>query len=266
MSKKTVLNQIVAVVTGRKSDYQKRITKLHHSTKQDMVDGLIRRYQPYDDADKTIPNNDSKAIQVDLRQTVREFGNLFEETVNLIATQDVANCKAKADVEVDGKTILKDVPITHLLYLEKALDDMRTFVESLPELRKDFKWKWDKERDCYATEPVESTRTGKRKVRFVKAEATDKHPAQVDVFDEDIGIGTWSTTYISQALDVPTKKQFLANINALRDAVKKAREVANSIEVEPQGYGGAVVRFCFENGFVHGGEQGQMGGIISATK
>ena len=245
MGKKALLNQIVAIVTGQKSGYQKQITKIYHSLKQDQVDGLIRSYQPYDDADKTIPANDSKAIQVDLRTVIAEFKELFIETANLTATQDVANCNAKADVVVDEQVVLSDVPVTHLLYLEKALTDMRTFIDNLPTLLPIHKWEWDTYRDCYATKPVQSTRTSKRKMKFVKAEATDKHPAQVDVFDEDVGVGTWNTTYISSALAVDQKKELVRKIEALRNAVKKAREVANSIEVENQQYGKQICEFVF---------------------
>ncbi|MDO5561469.1 MAG: type V CRISPR-associated protein Cas12a/Cpf1, partial [bacterium] len=61
-----------------------------------------------------------------------------------------------------------------------------------------------------------------RKQKFVKAEATDKFPAQVEVFDEDVPVGTWNTTYISTALDVTTKKEYIKRVDNLIDAVKKA--------------------------------------------
>ena len=50
----------------------------------------------------------------------------------VLATQDFANCQAKANVVVDGQTILKEVPVTHLLFLEKQLVDLRTFIDGLP--------------------------------------------------------------------------------------------------------------------------------------
>lgn len=38
---------------------------------------------------------------------------------DVVATQDFANCQAKADVMVEGRVLIKDAPVTHLLFLEK---------------------------------------------------------------------------------------------------------------------------------------------------
>ncbi len=242
---KPLLNQIVALVTGKKTTYQKELTAIHHRLKQDQVDGLIRQYKPHDDSDLMIPQNDSKGIAVDLRNTIIDFREKFSEIVDLVATQDVANCKAAADVVVGDAVVLKAVPVTHLLYLEKVLVDMHTFIAGLPVLNPIHKWTYDSQRDCYVTDPVQTTRTAKRKVKFVKAEATDKHPAQVDVYDEDVPVGTWNTTYISTALEAPTQKAYLKRLEELRDAVKKAREIANGIEIDKVQYGQQLVDFIF---------------------
>ncbi len=250
MSKKILLNQVVALVTGKKTQYQKAMAKEFGVVKQDAVDGLIRSYAPFNDEDKNIPTNDSKGIAVDLRTIIRNFGDQFSEMVDLIATNDVGNQTAIANVMVacpsgDDVCVLKDVPVTHLLYLEKALSEMRNFIANLPVLNSMYKWTFDDNRDCFVTVPIQSTRTSKRKYKFVKAEATDKHPAQVDVYDEDVPVGIWNTTYISTALDGTTKKEYLRRIDALIDGVKKAREIANGREVEMIHYGGEIVDFIF---------------------
>jgi hypothetical protein len=60
--------------------------------------------------------------------------------LDLAATQDFANTEAKASVVVDGQTILTDVPVPYLLFLEKQLQDVKTFVLSLPVLSIDKDW------------------------------------------------------------------------------------------------------------------------------
>lgn len=245
MSKNPVLNQVVALVTGKKSQYQKAITKSYHGLKQEQVDGLIRNYVPFDDEDKNKPNDDSKGIALDLKELIKDFGVLFADIVDIVATNDVGNQQAKADVVVDELVVLKDVPVTHLLYLEKALLDAHTFISGLPVLNPMRQWTWDDGAGVYKTAPVATTRTAKRKTKFVKAEATDKHPAQVEVFDEDVPVGTWETTYISSAIPLSKKKEYLQRIDALRDAIKRAREVANSIEVENVKFGDNIIEYIF---------------------
>lgn len=108
-------------------------------------------------------------------------------------------------------------------------------------------WTYDENRDCCVTEPTRSVRTTKQKTRFVKAEATEHHPAQVEIFDEDVPVGTWATTYISTAFDGATKKSFLKRVDSLIDGVKKARERANSLQVEQVRFGNQIVDFVFGN-------------------
>lgn len=243
----TKLNQIVALVNGKKTEYQKTITKMYHGLKQELVDGLVRVYTPFDDEDRNRPPEDSKGIALKLSDVLTEFGEKFSYIVNLVAANDLGNVKAEDAVEVDGVAVLTNVPVTHLLYLEKALTDLHTFVSSLPTLNPTRDWVWDEANGRYKTAPVETIRTTKRKTRFVKAEATDKHPAQVEVFDEDVPVGTWATTYISTALPPTKKKLYLSRVEALRDAVKEARERANSIDVDTSkaDYGKKIIDFVF---------------------
>ena len=250
--KNLLLNQVIALVTSKKPQFQKYLTSAKGAFRSEAVNGMIRVYTPFNDEDRNVPPNDSKGIAVDARSVVREFEEEFANIVNLIATNDVGNQNAVADVcGVDDSgeevVVLKDVPVTHLLYLEKALADLRSFVETAPTLNPMQNWTYDENRDCYATEPVRSIRTAKQKTRFVKAEATEHHPAQVEIFDEDIPVGTWATTYISTAFDSATKKSILKRVDSLIDGVKKARERANSLQVEQVRFGNQIVDFVFGN-------------------
>ena len=250
--KSLLLNQVIALVTSKKPQFQKYLSNAKNSFRSDSVNGMIRVYTPFNDEDRNVPPNDSKGIAADARSIVREFEEEFANIVNLIATNDVGNQSAVADVcglndAGEEVVVLKDVPVTHLLYLEKALADLRAFVEAAPTLNPMQNWTYDDNRDCYVTEPARSVRTTKQKTRFVKAEATEHHPAQVEIFDEDVPVGTWATTYISTAFDGATKKNFLKRIDSLVDGVKKARERANSLQVEQSRFGNQIVDFVFGN-------------------
>lgn len=65
-----------------------------------------------------------------LRATAGTLTRLFDVT----ATKDWANRTAAADVVVDGTVLLAQVPVPYLLFLEKQLTDMHTFVRKLPVL------------------------------------------------------------------------------------------------------------------------------------
>ena len=87
---------------------------------------------------------------------------------------------------MDGSTLLRDVPVSYLLFLEKQLVDLHTFVKKLPVLDAAESWTIDPSADCWRTEAVRTMRTKKVPRNHVKAEATEKHPAQVEVYYEDV--------------------------------------------------------------------------------
>ena len=60
-------------------------------------------------------------------------------------------------------------------------------------------WSFNDSADCWSTEPVRTLRTKKVPRNHVKAEATEKHPAQVEMYFEDVLVGNWTTVkYSSQ--------------------------------------------------------------------
>lgn len=159
-----------------------------------------------------------------------------------MATIDVANQVAHADVQVltgalSGggepiyRTLLSAVPAANLLFLTRELDDLYTFVSKLPTLDPAVRWTYDENVMAYVGEPVETHRTKKIMRNHVKAEATEKHPAQVDTFTEDEVVGFWTLVRRSGALPLERKTQLLQRIDDLRVAVREARERANQVDV-----------------------------------
>ena len=78
-----------------------------------------------------------------------------------------------------------------------------------------------------------------------KAEATREHPAQVQVYHEDVVIGYWTKTDFSGAIPERRQRELLARVEQLQDAVKKARETANTTEVEWQKQAANLLTFVF---------------------
>jgi hypothetical protein len=135
--------------------------------------------------------------------------------------------------------------VTYLLFLEKQLTDLHTFVKKLPVLDASESWLRDDSTDSWRTEPVRTIRTKKVPRNHVKAEATEKHPAQVEVYYEDIAVGYWTTVKFSGALPAKRVNEILDRVLALQTAVKFAREEANNMEAADQRIGGAVFDYLF---------------------
>ncbi len=234
------LNQIIAVVAGKKSKATATLTEIYHKIqKTALFDGISRVYQPRDEEGEKLPA-EAKPIQVKVGDLINEAIISLIDMYDIVATQDYANCTAKADVVVRGKTVLQQVPVTHLLFLEKQLVDVTTFISKLPVLDPAEEWRYDSAVDQYVTKPSESARTKKIPKAFVKYEATKEHPAQVETFNEDVLVGYWRTIKMSGAIPAKQKNTMLEKARLLHEAVVKAREEANSIPAPDIHIGKAV--------------------------
>ncbi|GII55259.1 hypothetical protein Pth03_36480 [Planotetraspora thailandica] len=236
----TKLNQILAVEKGVKADAQRKLTDAYHTIqKGPLLSGISRSYQPIDDEGEQLPS-ESTRVQVQAEGVLRDVAVALTRLFDVTATKDWANCTATASVTVDGQVILADVPVTYLLFLEKQLVDLHTFIGKLPTLDPSETWALDENTDTWRTEPVKTTRTKKVPRNHVLAEATDKHPAQVQVYNEDVVVGYWTKVAFSGALPQRRVNELLGRVQKLQDAVKYAREEANGVEITDRRIGDAV--------------------------
>jgi hypothetical protein len=244
----TKLNQIVAVEKGVKSTTHSNLTALHHMAQRTQANGplfgIARTYQPRDDDGEKLPS-ESTRVQVRADELLDRAATALTRLFDVTATKDWANCDARADVKIDGHVLLADVPVTYLLFLEKQLVDLRTFVSKLPTLDPAENWSYSAQAECWATDPVETTRTKKVPHNHVLAEATPQHPAQVQVYTEDVVVGTWRTVKFSGALPAERVTELVRRVEALQMAVKFAREDANGADVIDQRVGAAVFSYLF---------------------
>lgn len=227
----TRLNQVLAIEGGAKNRALRTLTDAYHELARPvLLEGIAREYRPVNDDGERFPP-EAKKVQrrvPDVLETVRrDLVKLFD----VVATKETANRAASADVVVGGATLMEDVPVTYLLFLEKQLVDLHTLIRKLPTLDPTKEWVFDDAVGVYATPVVETVKTKKIPRNHVLAVATDKHPAQVEVYHEDVVTGYWSTRLFSGALEQTRVDELLARVVALQEAVKKAREEANTGQV-----------------------------------
>jgi hypothetical protein len=239
------LNQILAIEKGIKTETFQKLTETHHQLQKNaLMSGISKTYQPRDEEGEALPPEFTK-VQVNAENVLKETRAVLAKLFDVTATKDWANCTAKADIVVDGQTILEGVPATYLLFLEKQLTDINTFVRKLPLLDSAENWTLDTADNTWKTAPVETIRTKKVPRNHVKAEATEKHPAQVEVYMEDVPVGRWRTVKMSGALPANRVTELADRVEKLQAAVKFAREEANSAKADDVTVSEKLFRYLF---------------------
>lgn len=246
------LNQIIAIEDGSKKQVHADLTKTHQILqKPDLFNGSLATYKPKDETGDPQPDQ-RKAVQQNAQELVNITKNALVELWNTIATKDIGNCSAKADLVVpggpnsDGITLATQVPVTHLLFLEKQLVDLRTFISKLPVLDPAKEWEYDSNKGMYKTKNPE-TRIRTRKVHksLVKIEPGPHSPGQAEIITVDELEGTWTQIDTSTAYPADKIRAMLEKVNKLMAAVKFAREEANNTQIEKSKMAAPILDYIF---------------------
>lgn len=160
-----------------------------------------------------------------------------------------ANTEARADVILDDDTVLlKGLPATALLELEKRVAEVHALVASIPTLdpAKGFTPDAQKGEGIFKAREVVKTRTKKTAKVIVKYEATKEHPAQTELVHEDVPVGKLQEQEWSALITPAQKAELIERAEALLRAVRRARSRANDTEVDTTKKIGAVLlKFVF---------------------
>lgn len=239
----TKLNQIIAVEKGIKAQTNRAITDVYHKLqKTQLFGGLSRTYRPKDDDGEELPGESVK-VQLKAEEVLADGAKAFIKLFDVVLTKDEANREAAGEIVVDGLTIASDVPVSTLLFLEKQLGDVQTMIGKIPVLDPAETWHYDATADCWRAEDVQTTRTKKIPRNHVKSPATERHPAQVEVYNEDVVVGLWTKTTFSGAMPASRVRELSERVTKLQTAVKYAREQANSIEIIQQRMGDGIFTY-----------------------
>jgi hypothetical protein len=242
------LNQVIAIEKGEKTTRNDVITKGYHMLqKHELLAGIAKSYQPFEDGEEHELPSEVKNVQIKAKDIFEATLEAFANFINITATKDWANCEAKADIELeDGTVLVTGIPVTHLLFLEKQLVDLHTVIEKLPVLDVAESWTYDANKGVFETPAAETVRNKKVLRVLIKYEATDKHPAQTETYNEDVPQGKWSTVKFSGALPADDIRQLLNRVENLQRAVKLAREKANMGDVTEITVGNTLMSYVLE--------------------
>jgi hypothetical protein len=227
----TKLNQIIAIEKGIKAKSYAEVSELHKINKKaELFNGFDKQYRPRDDNDDEKLPAERKRVQFTVSGMLDRNAKATSELINVTARKDYTNCVAAANVVVDGKTIITNAPVSFLLFMEKQLTDMNTFISELPVLDEGEDWTKDVNSGLFKSRVISTHRTKKISKPIVLYNATPEHPAQTQMVTEDVIAGFWEQVRMSGAMPKPDKEQMQARVVKLLNAVKQAREAANMAE------------------------------------
>lgn len=238
------LNQIIAIEKGVKSQAHSKLTELYRAIQKiELFHGFNKEYQKNDEADQNLPK-EGKRVTLTTDDALRTLERIKSEEYNVTARKDYTNCVAMADVMLDGNPLIKNAPVTFLLYLEKELTAIRDFVMHLPTQDPAEKWSKNDGTGLYESEVTSTHRTKKVTKPIVLYPATPEHPAQTQLIAEDVLAGYWNTKKFTGSMPQKEKEALLERVDSLLKSVKQAREHANMVdEVNINDIGGAIFRY-----------------------
>lgn len=238
------LNAVNALVTGKKSEVEKGVMEVYKAIqKPDLFDGFSRTYRPLndEDADQLPPEN--KRVQLTAGEAITACQKAWSELWDLTATQDAGNTHAKAKIECVPEA--GELPVTTLLFLEKQINNVESFVSKLPTPDPGEEWSRDPITDLYKTDPIETVRTKKVVKTHVAYPATPEHPAQTQVYNEDVPAGRWTRVLFTGRIPARSKNEILARLKILKEDIKLAREKANLTDVDRKKIADSLFAYVF---------------------
>lgn len=228
------LHELLAVEPSLRAQAQRAVNKarsIFTDGKERLV-GRIRTYQPIDEEGESFAD-EVEMLVTTVSDELAEFETAFSAWLDAAVQKEVTNQETCADVMIDGKVVIKDLPATALLNLESKLVEMRQIYAAVPVNDPAQQWNWNDDLGCYVSRPRVTYRTRKVPKSHVLYDATSEHPAQVEMFTEDVRVGTWTMVIHSGAFTPQEKRERLDRIDTLLRAVKAARQRANNVDVKP---------------------------------
>jgi hypothetical protein len=230
------LHELLAVDANLKGQAQKCRTELQSTLekKRHLFAQKLVTFTPLAEGAQAETREQSD-IQTTVKKEVEWLSNIIKKAVDASYAIDIANTTAKADVVLEeGTTLLKDVPATALLQLEKRVKEISEFIHTIPTLdpAKGFEQDPDREAGIYKAREVLKSSTQKVQEPLTLSPATKEHPAQVQLVTKDVKVGTIQELEWSSLITPALKADLLERSEALFRAITQARSRANDIEVD----------------------------------
>lgn len=230
------LHELLAVETNLENQANKTRTELvgTFEKKRHLFEEKRVTFTPSGEGGLTVTESQS-----DIQSTIGKELDWVQTfiTKSLDASYQVAeaNTNARADIILEDDTVLAtNVPATALLELEKRMVEIQALITAVPTLdpAKGFTVDVEKGKGYFKAREVRKNRTMKTKKVFIKYEATKEHPAQTELLDQDVVIGTVQEQEWSGLITPAEKAELINRVEVVARAVRRARARANDTPVD----------------------------------
>lgn len=238
MSTKAKLHELVAI----QNDADGRV-KLMVAETIKVFDHQRHLFQGHTKITKAF--DDSKSQELDETENVIRTTTVparleytFREIIvelNRSATIDRTNCTAKADLVVDGVVLVRDVPATTFLGLERRAKLWLDMLKKVPTLPTGIAWELapDQGADVFVTKhPTVKNKTKPVTSVIELSPATKEHKAQVKEVVSDVAVASMTTTQYNGMVTPEYMAALCLRAEKLIEAAKTGRTRANEAEVE----------------------------------
>lgn len=228
------LHELLAVETDLQNVFKVVVNEAQKTFKgkQNMFIGYERHLETFNEDDNTSTPDEKQHIETTIAEKLDYIAEKGSRYINAVFQKEATNQIAKADIIIDNETIAAGIPATFLLGLEAKLKNMRDMYIAIPTLQPGIEWIWNIDLNAYKmADPEIKMRTSKTFKHKVLYEATDKHPAQIEKWEENINTGKYVRNVWSGMISTSDKAIMLGRFDQLLRAIKKARMRANDIKV-----------------------------------
>jgi len=248
----TRLHELLAVETNLETQATKTRTDLAATfeKKRHLFEEKRVLFVPSEEGKPAVTEGQSD-IQSTVRKELKWISAFLQKALDASFQVAEANTVARADIILDddaGTVLVKDVPATALLELEKRIAEIHALVHAVPTLDPAKGFTADPERGehIYRAREVVKTRTKKDVRVVIKYDATKEHPAQTEMLTVDVPVGTIHEQEWSGLVTPAEKAELLERSEILLRSVRRARSRANETEVDLfKKIGAHLLRYIF---------------------
>jgi len=248
MTKKSELHEVLAVEGDLEHTFKKILDearntfehKREHFLESTRTVTMNDDSRSFENTSETSPMVETVSGKLDyIRKPITRYFDCF-------ASKERTNQDARADLVVDGETLITGAPATLLLGLEKRLASLRDVYLRIPTLDPAIEWVDDAQAGGGVSVNKESEvrfKTEKTIEHKIVVPADEHHPAQVERWTADKPIGRIEVNRRSSMMTPYQKSLHLERIDKLIRAVKRARQKANKAEVVNMNIGNVIFDF-----------------------
>lgn len=241
------MHELLAVESDVQGQYRIIVNEtINLFNKEHIFKGFVKKLKMFDEDQAHLNTSEHSEIGTTVPARLDYNSSFIVKYLDVVLQKESTNQLAVADIIVDGIVLAEKVPATFLLGLENKLKEIRNIYMAIPTLDVSVKWEeaTDIGKNIYRqVHPETAVKTKKMFQHQILVEPTQFHPAQVEKWEEQIPVGTFTKENWCSMITSTRKAQLLERIDKLSNAIKKARQRANNTEVIKVNIGEKLMNF-----------------------